>query len=1656
MATKINQLNDVRQRINTYKYNSNISILHEDVLGQELFFKITAFIGKVFEFHLIELEDKESNSYIAFSGEFIKLYDWKNVKAEFFFFDSVEPELLEKQAHCIFTLEIPVEKNLTDFIYSLIFNLHNDVLESPNIEVLVLGNFFDKAEFEFSAQSERKLVFSTFNYAASSSTDTFYPDVCNKLVDRHQVGKGVNFPIKNLFENDFSTYLLETFEDYNKKPNNLTEESNDIGLISFQQDNIILTLSKAIHLEFKIDAFEIKCNELGLQIPFFTEELADPSISLNGEMRIGDKSIKLNAEFDPHYQYFNISCSEFPSLEKIISLIDTSYKENYFPEPFSSLLSIRLSKLSLGFSLINNSISEISFYLDTSKPIKIIENIIEITPSFQMQIYSPFRPEHSTVEGCLSGIWHLGKTNLETVVYYPSFDFSANMIKGEVDIDEILKIMFKDIELPKSNIRITQIDLRGNLKSKYFIAEILVTDHWGFSLAGQAFSLMITGLMLEYEYENQNVSATIYGGLTLAGIELMISAEYQGAGMGWILSGRTVSGANINLTAISHDLLESMSLPTVHTNAYETNPRSLADLELTDLFFTAHPKSGYYSLSGRTARDWPLLDNLSLQVDEFSAEKNPGVSVSGCLRVSLTVAGVLIRLKAEKAATVTGGWKFDGTSGNGKKIEFDAIVKWISTPFGEVSLPAGLESLVVEYIHLAFDSQSKDFLFTCEGQLTLPQQTSPLQAVILIDLKHQADKSYTKLFSGSVMFDGMEFDLIFQTTHQTGVGDSKMLVAAYHDQKGHAVSLDDFAARILKLESHTQIFFDIKSAVFAAHFDKTASKYLFGLDIESGLNLADLKLPNLPLLSSGFTSEQTLKLAFRGIAVSRHFSADDLTKLNALTGNGLNLPHQAVEKLDLSVLLHIGQDIKTLDLPLGLAADKTGIQELPEGLPPKNADSPQNKAVAAQTDSIQWLKIQKNFGPIHVERVGVGYKSGNIRFMLDSTLSAAGLALSLDGLSADFALRDVTQKTFKPSFHLNGLGLDYRNGAVEIGGSFLQYSVEENGKNYTGYGGQALIRTAKLSLSAIGAYAQINNSDPSLFVYAVADYPLGGPAFFFVTGFAAGFGYNRRLMLPEIEQISSFPLVADAVKSGGPQNLPAGQDKQQPFLNNKLQQLQQYLPPAVGEVFIAAGVKFNSFKQIDSFALLAVKFGRRFEIDLLGVSTLSTPAPNKGQQVAPVAQAELALKASFIPEEGVLGVQAQLTPNSYIFSKDCHLTGGFAFYSWFAPHPQAGDFVLTLGGYHPQYIVPEHYPKPPRLAVNWQVTPELHVKADAYFALTGSALMTGGHLQVLWQHDKLKAWLNAGADFILAWQPYHYDARIYVEIGVAYTFEVFGSNTLTFDLGADLHLWGPEFCLEATVHLSVISFTIRHGKDAPQLLTPIQWETFQAACLPKTEQICSISLQQGLLRQMPAENHAPASWVVNAKDMVLAVNTVIPLTKGELDGQEFKIPKNNFAIAPMGKAANKLISSLQIKIKRNGIDWNDRNYKLILSPIYKDMPAGLWGTPHFAEDGVHLLPPNINGPQLVKDMLAGFEIRPKKTKQEANSREIKQSQLQQPAKTVDNAFSWSKDFALTDKIGPDAWSAARESILNKTKERNELFKVLSLAKPVVDLGESVS
>ena len=774
--------------------------------------------------------------------------------------------------------------------------------------------------------------------------------------------------------------------------------------------------------------------------------------------------------------------------------------------------------------------------------------------------------------------------------------------------------------------------------------------------------------------------------------------------------------------------------------------------------------------------------------------------------------------------------------------------------------------------------------------------------------------------------------------------------------------------------------------------------YLFSLDIP-----LDLKFSNLPLVGESLPTDPPVGVEELQINVaSAALTEKDVTELNTLFKSPL-IPTSLEKGITIAAKIEMSGPHEIV-LPLTGAKKEDGKLLLRDGT---------TEVLAANNYQAEpkWFTLKKTLGPVHFDKVGVQYQSATLRFLLNAAFSAAGLTLSVDGLSVGSSL-----KKFKPEFDLRGLGIEYKAGDVEIGGAFLR--TVKSGQEDS-YDGAAVIKTKQFALSALGSYTKVNG-EPSLFIYAFLDYPLGGPTFFFVTGLAAGFGYNRRLIAPSIDNVANFPLVKQAVggRNAAPKDLMAA-----------LTSLQTHVPPAAGSIFLAVGVKFNSFKLIDSFALLTMEFGDKLSINLLGLSTAIVPTPEAGKAVTPLAQVQIAWKATFDPDEGCLGIDARLTPNSYILSKDCRLTGGYAFYSWFSG-PHAGDFVQTLGGYHPEFKVPPHYPKVPRLAFDWRVSSSLTIQGDAYYALTGSALMAGGHLEVLYRQGELRAWLKVGADFLISWKPYHYDARLYVNVGASYTFDIdllFGHVrvTISVDIGAQLHLWGPDFSGTARIDLSVISFTIAFGAGASQTPPPIkEWSNFHQSFLPAND-VCSISVKDGLVRKIEAGGRE--RWVINPKDFSLMVDSAVPFKSAVLKTDSGKNLVQDatvkFGVGPMDVTESKLTSNLTVTVERNGVEAES---KFKYSVIKKKVPAGLWG---------ESASPSLNGKSFLDNVPAGIEITPGKQPEPGATTAVAVKALALPESPYPKAYVWGP--AISFVPSPDVRDAqAKRKAIRDTVATN--------------------
>ena len=460
-----------------------------------------------------------------------------------------------------------------------------------------------------------------------------------------------------------------------------------------------------------------------------------------------------------------------------------------------------------------------------------------------------------------------------------------------------------------------------------------------------------------------------------------------------------------------------------------------------------------------------------------------------------------------------------------------------------------------------------------------------------------------------------------------------------------------------------------------------------------------------------------------------------------------------------------------------------------------------------------WLAIQKGFGPVYIEQVGFDVRVEqrqlqSISLLLDGRVSIFGLTAAVDDLSLTFVVAS-DRSFFDPSrwdVDLAGFAISSDLGGLTLVGGLRKFAEPgpPSQPATIQYIGMLLARFGTYGLSVFGGYGTGRASDgsefASFFAFGAVNGPIGGPPAFFLTGIGGGLGINRDLVFPsDLSRFGSFPFIAALDPGYTPPSDPMA----------VLQQYKDTFPIKQGQFWFAAGISFNSFALVDGVAVVAISVGDGFELALLGLARMALPRP----QFALVS-IELGLVCRFSSKEGVLWIQAQLTDNSWLLFPEIRLTGGFAFVSWFSG-PNRGQFVLTMGGYHPDFHR-DGYPTVPRLGFAVDLG-FISLKGENYFALTSEAVMAGGQLEG--SADLGPAWAHVvfGADGIIFFDPFWLDVRVYCQISAGITVDLwFATVTISASLGAQIHLQGPEFHGEVEFDVGPVSLTLAFGDDGSE------------------------------------------------------------------------------------------------------------------------------------------------------------------------------------------------------------------------------------------------
>ncbi|CVL11705.1 hypothetical protein FPRO06_13012 [Fusarium proliferatum] len=500
-------------------------------------------------------------------------------------------------------------------------------------------------------------------------------------------------------------------------------------------------------------------------------------------------------------------------------------------------------------------------------------------------------------------------------------------------------------------------------------------------------------------------------------------------------------------------------------------------------------------------------------------------------------------------------------------------------------------------------------------------------------------------------------------------------------------------------------------------------------------------------------------------------------------------------------------------------------------------------------------------GPLSVGNVGLWFKDGMIGVTLDANLIMGPIGLSLLGFTigvpfgGDYSLA----KPPPPSaieWGLQGLILAMDKPPLTIAGGFMRDTSDPKVKVM--YTGGLIVGFKPWSFEAMGAYATVYKtqtqsgewittidtkpmSQLSLlspddgrsthgdevaklgedtqqtftfsFIFVKMNGPLFSVGFADVAGLVGGFGINSDITLPTVEQVIQFPFVAER------------DSKEEPSPVERMQGLMKgsWFRPAEGLYWAAAGARVTAFQMFAANIVLVLQFGNSSLLfGIFGVATCDVPALD-----APVkfAHVELGIVCTFDANSGIFKFEAQLSPRSFVLAPQCHLTGGMALFSWTKAdisdpdernRISAGDWVLTIGGYHRAFKPPKQYPSPPRLGISWSLSSCLSVKGEAYFAITPKVCMGGGKIRAALSVGLLYAWFDAFMDFLMNFEPFYFQMTARVSVGVRFTLDLWlVTIRISVEISAGLDLMGPPFGGIVHVDFWVFGFDIKFGSSPP-------------------------------------------------------------------------------------------------------------------------------------------------------------------------------------------------------------------------------------------------
>ncbi|AZQ74357.1 hypothetical protein EKH77_26910 [Streptomyces luteoverticillatus] len=1028
------------------------------------------------------------------------------------------------------------------------------------------------------------------------------------------------------------------------------------------------------------------------------------------------------------------------------------------------------------------------------------------------------------------------------------------------------------------------------------------------------------------------------------------------------------------------ELVEEVSLEPLLELFLPGSGLPAGDLSVHRLRFeAARGQSGpVYGLDMGIGGAWQITDGIALSGMELSVLVD-GKQTEGLVAANWLLGSGSLRISAERRDNV---WKFAGTAYGVTAADLFGV-------FG-TDPPAILDDLELASLHAAFDVPLKNIGLSTT--LAFPLGDADCALTLTASLTRQgAGSGYEKDISGVLR--------LTLPAPDTGEGDALAL-------RDHLLGTEQPGPRVLEFA----VIYDESASGATVTASWTARPGVALTDLVAALGM---ELPSLPevlqpeLESLGIRYDTTTKRVIL-TAATEHTGWVFVTQPGAVPGAPrTNLTAVRVD-LDAraSHLPLVGESIPpgsdlVLDgiaftsTPLGwtppqavalnaaldlldsgaerrlprFAADATagpgtavqielavgGVRQAPLVLPittgtgrtPAAAIEGPRAEPAAPGDGAS-RDLELAFGPVRLNGLTLGFANGTVFVAIDAVFTTGPVQFALLGLGIGIDAQ------MRPVPVLRGAALLLEKPPLRVVGALER-------RTGTGYKelitGALAVETGFFSLKAVGSYARSQDGWSSVFLFgeagAAGGAALFGPPAFQVRGLSAGFGVNSTVRTPAVTQIPDFPLIGRL--AGGPDGT-----KPEEMLDRLIGAPGQvgWVTPHPDRYWAAVGIDFTSFKFIDTRALALVEFGDALKVMILGRTSLTFPKnADAGRKVH--ARINIDLKLAYVSAESLLSLDIAVAEGSFVFDPAMQLTGGIAVYVWTGGQ-RAGDFVISIGGYHPAYRKPAHYPTPARLGFVWSPDDNLRVSAQGYTALTPNALMLGGKLDARYDKGILSAWFTAYLDALIQWNPFRLELSLGIRIGVAFTIKVwFVKVRVSIEVGINLDLWTPPLGGRVTVKVWFISFSFSFGAGRPPV-PPIGWGEFRQQ-LPE---LLAITPERGTLpdvdaAELAARSAAEAPELVSGFGFTFTTRAAVPVTKAFVNDVKVYDGKQ-VDVRPMGE--ERITSEHRVKLYRNGRPFDDwQDYGWTATAVEQGVPGALWRKGKPGPGDSDLLPDHLIG-----------------------------------------------------------------------------------------------